>query len=150
MLGSCMPERIFSSEDPHRTLTPSHQNSLTALLPSFLGPKLLRAYGSEDFQGYLRDFEKTISTLPRYTQKEVFLLLDLLDNRVTRFLLTGIWAPFSVCSREELDSALVEWSRSYFGVRRNAYEGLRDLILGTWYANPIYWQKIGYPGVPIL
>ncbi|MEI8025702.1 MAG: hypothetical protein WCI18_05060 [Pseudomonadota bacterium] len=150
LLYSCMPEGTSSNEEPPRTLTLSHQNTLMALLPSFLGSKLLGADGSKDFQGFFSDFEKTITTLPRYTQKEVFLLLDLLGSRVTRFLLTGIWSPFSSTPREELDSAIGEWSRSSLGMRRNAYEGLRDLILGTWYANPIHWQKIGYPGVPIL
>lgn len=150
LLYSCMPEGASSNEEQHRKLTLSHQNTLMALLPSFLGSKLLGADDGIDFQGFLANFEKTISTLPRFTQKEVFLLLDLLGNRVTRFFLTGIWSPFSATPRGELDSGLLEWSRSSLGMRRNAYEGLRDLILGTWYANPIHWQKIGYPGVPIL
>ena len=149
-LYGCTPKATSSNENPHRKLALSHQNTLIALLPSFLGSKLLGADGSQNFQGFLADFEKTISSLPNYTQKEVFLLLDLLGSRVTRFLLTGIWSPFSETPREELNSALVEWSHSSFGMRRNAYEGLRDLILGTWYANPIHWQKIGYPGIPIL
>ena len=147
---SCMPESRPSHDEPSRKITLSHQNVLKALIPIFLGPKSFEVYGHKDLDGFLTDLEKTISGLPRYTQKEVFLLFDLLQGRVTRFVITGIWSPFSQCTREELESALLDWSGSSLGLRRNAYEGLRDLILGTWYAHPSRWAQIGYPGVPIL
>lgn len=81
-------------------------------------------------------------------QKELGQLLDLLAWLPTRWLVAGVRSPWSEATPEELDAFLVRWRYSRLGLLRSAYQGLHDLVLGTWYADPAHWGRIGYPGPP--
>jgi hypothetical protein len=149
-LYNCSPGVQVSSGQTLLVLEDSHQKVLKSLFPAILGPKIISQSSLYQFESFIQNLEAAISTLPSLTQKEILLLFDLLANRVSRYFLLGLWGQMDDYSTEDINLALEEWSSSSFALRRSAYEGLRDLVLGAWYASPQSWISIGYPGAPIL
>ena len=45
-----------------------------------------------------------------------------------------------------MSAFLQEWRFHRIDMLQTAYHALHDLIIGSWYADPVTWQAIGYPG----
>ncbi|HRE15769.1 MAG TPA: hypothetical protein PLW86_01710, partial [Rhodocyclaceae bacterium] len=90
----------------------------------------------------------TIAGLPLATQAELDQLFGLLTNSLGRMTLAGIWSSWESASVESISAFLDAWRHSRFNLLRSAYNGLHDLTLGAWYAEPDSWPAIGYPGPP--
>lgn len=87
-----------------------------------------------------------ILSLPLAAQVEVQDLFGLLALGPARRLLTGISGPWSGAAPAAVQAFLQDWRVSQFGMLRAAYGALHDLVLGAWYADPVSWNAIGYPG----
>jgi hypothetical protein len=96
----------------------------------------------------IKGVDIAISHLSVPVKEDLSTLFSLLSFRPTRFVLTGVWAPWEEASYESINSSMDKWSGTGLQVWRSAYDGLRKLILSSWYANPASWQAIGYPGPP--
>jgi hypothetical protein len=90
----------------------------------------------------------TIGYQPPAVRREIRDLFGLLTKRVTRVVVAGVWKPWDRASNEEIQKFLIGWRNSRFGLLRSAYVGLHDLTIGSWYANPRSWARIGYGGPP--
>lgn len=96
------------------------------------------------------NFNVAASKLAPHAQKDLKLLFKILNLRPTRLLLTGYWKPLPDLHRKDVDKILESWSRSGIAIRRSAYDGLRDLILASWYGDQASWSMINFPGIPQL
>ncbi|QGZ42036.1 hypothetical protein IP92_04411 [Pseudoduganella flava] len=138
-LGRAAPAR-FQLDTAGREL-------LTALVPAVLGPALPAQGGARllAVAGTVERVRLAIAGLPPATQRELQDLFGLLSLAPARRLLTGLPA-WRDATPGELERFLDGWRFHRFAVLRGAYHGLHDLILGSWYADPLSWAAIGYPG----
>jgi hypothetical protein len=84
--------------------------------------------------------------LPLALQKEVQDLFGLLALAPARRWLAGVPQDWNKADADEIRAWLQRWRRHRIGLLRDAYQALRDLVLGSWYGNPANWAAIGYPG----
>jgi hypothetical protein len=88
-----------------------------------------------------------ISTLAPYAQKELSQLFGLLSWQPSCWLLTGV-RDWNRAEPAEVEKFLARWRHHDWRLLQSAYQALHDLSLGAWYAQPISWRSIGYPGPP--
>ncbi|QYJ74758.1 MULTISPECIES: TAT leader-containing periplasmic protein [Shewanella] len=88
--------------------------------------------------------EATISVLPTSQRDELEQLLDLLENRLGLLLLTGNMTPLLLRSPAELASQLESWRQSGLALLNQAYLGLRELVLASFYSCPEHWTLLNY------
>ena len=91
-------------------------------------------------------FDLTIAHFPPTVRNEIRQLLWILELRITRTLLAGIWSPWHKTNVEDISNFLTSWQHADLDLLRVGYIALHDLISAAWYANPRSWQRIGYPG----
>jgi len=120
---------------------------LLAVVPVILAGTDL---SSKQVINVIKNMDTGIQYLSLQTQKKLRELFDLLANKLGRLMLTGIWASWRSASAEQLIEFLNEWRNSYMDLLQVGYQGLKQLIVGHYYAEPEHWTKIGYPGPPKL
>lgn len=98
----------------------------------------------------LSEVETAIAGLPPASQAELAQLFTLAAAAPSRFVLTGLTRSWSDASPAEVAEVLERWRVHRLALLQSAYQGLHDLILGTWYAAETHWDAIGYPGPPRL
>ncbi|UCE32139.1 MAG: hypothetical protein JSW68_04220 [Burkholderiales bacterium] len=90
-----------------------------------------------------------IESLSPQSQHELRLLFLLLATPGGRWL-AGIGSSWERAEPEQVAHALQQWRAHRLALMQTAYHALHDLVLGTWYAEPSHWERIGYPGPPRL
>lgn len=95
-------------------------------------------------------FDFTVAHFPPTVRAEIRQLLWLLESPLTRPLLTGVWSGWHKAEVADIQDFLNRWKDSRLDLLRVGYTALHDLIVGAWYANPLSWQRINYPGPPVL
>jgi hypothetical protein len=130
----------YAMDDNARTI-------VAALVPAIVGPVLPQdtAQRKVVLDGAVDRVAGAIAGLPLPTQKEVADLFALLSLAPTRHLLAGI-RNWREATPEELADFLQSWRTHRLGLLQTAYHALHDLVLGAWYADPVSWAAIGYPG----
>jgi hypothetical protein len=93
--------------------------------------------------------DRAIAGLSPAIQDEIQQLFSLLTFAPTRALLAGVWKPWPEASAGDIESFLQSWRNSRFMLLQSGYEAIRQLLQACWYGNPLSWEKIGYPGVPL-
>ncbi len=83
---------------------------------------------------------------PAWMRREVAGLLVLLE--VGGPLLSGRLGRFSGLSPEAQDAVLRGWAASRLGLLRQAYTGLKGLVMLGAYRRPAFLRAIGYDGPP--
>ena len=91
-----------------------------------------------------------VGALSAAAQKEVAELLALLALAPTRIAVAGVGAHWDQASVEDIEGFLRRWQTSRVDLLKSGYQALHDLVLGAWYADPMTWAAIGYPGPPAL
>lgn len=81
-------------------------------------------------------------------RKELRQLLGLFENALPTLLFTGHPTPFSRLPPEQQDAVLRDWRDSRLVLRRTGYTALRTIVLAAYYASPLTWDAVGYPGPP--
>lgn len=79
-------------------------------------------------------------------QGEVIKLFDLLHLRPTRWLTTGVGAPWAQADAGEIARFLERWRGSSIGAFNAGYRLLTKLVSASYYAIPSTWKLSGYPG----
>lgn len=95
-------------------------------------------------------FDQTVAHFPPSIRAEIRQLLWLLQSPLTRPLLTGTWSSWKKSNAADVNEFLEAWKNSRLDLLRVGYTALHDLVAGAWYANPMSWQRIHYPGAPQL
>jgi len=136
---------------PGRALDDDARVIVAALVPAFLD-------GALPVHAPLRDsaiietvgaVDAAVLGLPPSAQHELAQLFGLLGFPPARMAL-GMRTAWSDAPTVEVQAALQRWQGSRSLLLRSAYDGLHQLILAAWYANPRAWHDIGYPGPPAL
>jgi hypothetical protein len=73
-------------------------------------------------------------------------LFGLLALAPARRFLAGVPVSWADASLEQVGAFLQSWRLHRLGMLQVAYHALHDLVLGAWYADPLAWPAIGYPG----
>lgn len=79
-------------------------------------------------------------------QKELYKLFDLLHMRLTRWLTTGISAPWSEATPEEIHRFLERWRDSSITAFNGGYRFLSKMVAASFYGIPETFPLSGYPG----
>lgn len=79
-------------------------------------------------------------------QAEVIKLFDLLHMRVTRWLTTGVGAPWAEAEAADIEHFLERWRGSSIGAFNAGYRLLTKLVAASYYAIPSSRTLSGYPG----
>ncbi len=128
-------------------LTMDERLLLWAIIPAYLSPAL-KPDDSESKFIILRNVDGAISGLPQSTQEELRQLFGLLSFQLSKALVAGIWTRWNQASVDSLQFFLSSWQKSYLTLLRTGYLGLHQIIVGSYYGEPMSWQSIGYPGPP--
>jgi hypothetical protein len=96
----------------------------------------------------LAGVDVTVSYQPPTVRQEIRDLFNLLENSATRAVVAGVWTSWDRATDQTIREFLASWHDSRFDLLRTAYIGLNNLIVGSWYANPKSWARIGYGGPP--
>ncbi len=79
-------------------------------------------------------------------QKELYKLFDLLHMRFTRWLTTGISAPWNQATPAEINRFLERWRDSSVTAFNGGYRFLTKLVAASYYGIPETFPLSGYPG----
>ncbi len=79
-------------------------------------------------------------------QAELYKLFDLLHLRLTRWLTTGVSAPWDKASPEDINRFLERWRDSSIGAFNAGYRFLTKLVAASYYGIPETFPQSGYPG----
>ncbi len=92
--------------------------------------------------------DRVLDRTDETSQVEVRQLLELFDNALAGFLLSGRVTPFTKLEPAEQDQVLNEWATSRLALRRTGFLALRALVTAVYYGDPKTWASVGYPGPP--
>ncbi|MDH5179592.1 MAG: twin-arginine translocation signal domain-containing protein [Gammaproteobacteria bacterium] len=133
-------------------LQQGERDLLLAVIPVMLAGALPvdATQRKQAIQEVMTGFDTTLTYFPPVVRGEIRQLLWLLKSPLTRGALTGVWSSWSTAESNTIHDFLNRWQTSRFDLLRAGYSALHDLIIGVWYANPLSWQRIAYPGPPKL
>ena len=137
-----VPEHIKVS----KALDSEHRLLFSVLLPVFLDDALpevekLRIAAQNRT---LDAITQTISLLPADGQAELEQLLDMLENRLGLLVMTGSMTPLMMRNPDQLIAMLEYWRNSFLDMMVTAYQGLRELVLASYYSCPEHWSRLNY------
>lgn len=140
---------VEADDYPYRFLTLDERLLLWAIIPAYLYPAIQVDDDKSKFM-VLQNIDGAISGLPQSTQDELRQLFSLLSFQLSKALVAGIWTRWNNASIDSLQIFLKDWQESYLALLRTGYMGLHQIIIGSYYSEPISWPSIGYPGPPPL
>ncbi|MCF1427919.1 MAG: TAT leader-containing periplasmic protein [Shewanella sp.] len=88
--------------------------------------------------------EQTLSVLPADQQQQLELLLLALESRLGTLVLTGSITPLLMRSTDQLAAMLDGWRDAFLQLQQQAYYGLRELVMVSFYACPEHWPLLHY------
>ena len=86
----------------------------------------------------------TMDVLPEHTQQQLHQLLELLETKFGLLLLTSNMTAVLKRNPLELTQLLNYWREHYLSMMNEAYLGLRELIVSSYYALPEHWEILNY------
>lgn len=130
----------------NKALDSEHRLLFSVLLPVFLDDALpevehLRIAAQNRT---LDAITHTISLLPVDGQAELEQLLSMLENRLGLLVLTGSMTPLMMRTPIELIDMLEYWRNNFLEMMVTAYQGLRELVLASYYSCPEHWNRLNY------
>ena len=128
-------------------LSPASRGLFAALAPVLLDGSLpTGAAAPQALSAHLGRLDATIAGLPRHVRDELGTLLQLLSTAPGRLLLAGTPSDLTVLSGAALAEVLSSMRRSGSELRQQTYHALRELTVGSYFADPSTWAALGYPG----
>jgi hypothetical protein len=95
---------------------------------------------------HLARMQSSLNTLSPASQREIDQMLTLLATAPGRIALAGLSSGWDAAAVGEIQRALQSMRVSSLALRRQAYQALRDLTHAAWFADPLTWPQLGYPG----
>ena len=90
--------------------------------------------------------EGTIAGFPPALQTEVTQLATLLSHPPGRVALMGLWAAWETADPSDVRAALQRQRVSSLALCQQVYHALRDLSNAAYFADPLAWATLAYPG----
>ncbi|RTR40160.1 TAT leader-containing periplasmic protein [Shewanella canadensis] len=139
---------IYSPEfiAANRSQDSQHRLLFSALLPIFLDGALpdVETLRRAAENRTLDAIGQTIAILPEEGRVELEQLLDMLEQRLGLLILTGSMTPLMMRTPQELISMLEYWRNSFLDLMVTAYQGLRELVIASYYSCPEHWSRLNY------
>jgi hypothetical protein len=130
-------------------LDPGARAALTAIVPVMLATALPQgATQAQAVRAVVDGVDTAVAGLPPHLRSEVGQLFTLLTFAPTRALVAGVWQPWPEARAEEIAPFLQGWRTSRFALLQSGYHALHELIMASWYAQPVSWALLRYPGPP--
>ena len=95
---------------------------------------------------YLTSLEGLINTMPSAKRDQISLLVGVLANAPTRYMVTGMWTSWQNASDEQVSEALQRIAQADNLVQNTAYAALRGLTCMAFFSSPDHWAMVAYPG----
>lgn len=111
----------------------------------------LPAAGAERDEGLdltVAGVERAIMQQPSHVRDELRDLFDLLQLAPARLLMCGFWSPWDQVAVDDVDDCLTSWRNSRLELLRLAYLSLQELIVASYFMQPMAWARIGFDGPP--
>lgn len=119
----------------HQTQTQTHPNSLSSV-----GFSTLPDFSLDALMGSM------MNTLPAHVMAKIPLVLKLLTNPYSAYILTGHFASIETLSISDRESVLASFSQSPLSLKRLIYSALVTYPLAQAYAQSMFLGRaIGYP-----
>ena len=115
---------------------------LSVIVPVLLSESLLEGR----LEQQLRRMDEAVSYLSATQQRELRELMNALESKVSRVILSGSLIHWNNISPEAVDALLESWRDSYLDLLKQAYAGLKELTYAAWYGTDDSWQLLGYDG----
>jgi hypothetical protein len=134
------PSITTSTDDIH------HRVLFSVLLPVFLDGALPEVPSHREIaiNRTLDAISQSITHLPVEQQQELMELLELLEGRFGLLLLSGSMTPLLMREPKQLIDMLEFWRHNYLDMLTTAYNGLRELIMASYYACSEHWGNLRY------
>ncbi len=129
-------------------LSPHAEGIFRAVAAAVLDKSLpaLQSQRDAQLQAHLQRLNATVAAFPVATRRELSQLLALLASAPGRSLLAGLSTDWADATTDEVQASLQTMRRSSLKLRQQVYHALRDLTNAAYYADPIAWPLMGYPG----
>lgn len=129
-------------EDSHQ----NHHMIFSVLIPVFLAGALPKVPNlrEESIQRTLVAIQDSIKVLPVHQAAELQELLGLLESRLGLLFLTGSMTPLMLRTHAQLINMLESWRFHFTELMMTAYQGLRELIMASYYSCPEHWGGLNY------
>jgi hypothetical protein len=101
---------------------------------------------NEAMQAHLSRVSDVLAAFPPAVQSELSQLLAILAAAPGRIALAGLYTPWAEADVPQIQLALQGMRTSSLALKQQAYHALRDLTNAAYYADPLAWQMLGYPG----
>ena len=95
---------------------------------------------------HLHRLDATLVAFPAATQAELSQLLTLLASVPGRVGIAGLSTDWKHAGSGEIQTAMQGMRTSSLAMRQQIYHALRDLTNAAYYADPLAWPAMGYPG----
>jgi hypothetical protein len=97
-------------------------------------------------QAHLQRLDDALAAFPTPVQTELSQLLAILASAPGRIALAGLYTAWPIADVPQIQQALQSMRMSSLALKQQAYHALRDLTNAAYYADPLAWQMLGYPG----
>lgn len=97
-------------------------------------------------QAWLAGLEITVAGMPFAVQNELDEMVLILLNPLGRVGLAGLRQPWESATTAQVQEAMQGLRLSTVAVRQQIFHALRDLCNAAYFAAPLSWAALGYPG----
>jgi hypothetical protein len=132
----------------HGRLTPAGRTVFAAVARAVLDGSLPDAppARAEALQAHLQRLDDALAAFPPLVQTELSQLLAILAAAPGRMALAGLYTAWPDADVPQIQQALQGMRLSSLALKQQAYHALRDLTNAAYYADPVAWRMLGYPG----
>jgi len=125
---------------------------VAALAPAVLEGMLPAEPAARDkaIRAVVEAFDRAVIGLVPAVQEEISQLFALLGLGAGRFVVAGVRSAWPEATLAEVSAFLARWRNSRFALLQAGYLALTQLVVAAWYGNSDSWERIAYPGPPLL
>ncbi|WP_051326492.1 hypothetical protein [Aliagarivorans taiwanensis] len=135
------PQDLPQQRVKARHLSATQLEVLAMMAPSLLYP--IRP-DAQQLHNLLQAIDQAYGYLPASTQQELSQLLDLLHRRGSFLLLSAGMSDLSKFSINQRIQLLNYWRFHSLALLNQAYQGLHELVMASWYGDSANWPALDY------
>ncbi|GAA5215414.1 hypothetical protein ACFSJ3_11655 [Corallincola platygyrae] len=139
-------DRDLVTRHQSKLFDPHQETALRAFIPIILDGVISKKAETRQAQvdRIVLQMELALQYLPSFSRDQFLDLLSHLSRRLTRWALAGQWTQLSELSVAQRIEILQSWRHSFISLLQQAYQGLRELVLASWYGSSEHWAPLKY------